>query len=209
MKKKRGRDANATALLCLHLQTDYMPGGAFGCDQAADFPKRVNKLKETYSYRFNHIFWVQHTYPEDHISFYINHEGKEDGDIIDMPDGGFLTLRPPHCIAGTLGATVPAKLKTSVMDRVLVRGTDSIRHSESSFSDTALDTLLKKENVTTLYIVGVYMDYGIKQTAMDAAKKGYAVWIFVDLVCCMGDDEEDTKKELKDLGIQLIISDKL
>lgn len=74
---------------------------------------------------------------------------------------------------------------------------------------TSLDNILKKNNIDTLYIMGLATDYCVKFTVLDALELGYKVFLIAD--GCRGvnispDDSEKAINEMKSRGAVIINS---
>ncbi len=92
-------------------------------------------------------------------------------------DGG---LWPVHCVAGSWGAALHPRLL--VEGEVVRKGTEghdgysgfSLRDPRSGRTTTTrLDDLLRRAGVRDVVIVGLATDYCVKETALDAARRGY------------------------------------
>jgi nicotinamidase/pyrazinamidase len=87
---------------------------------------------------------------------------------------------PVHCVAGTWGAELHPRL---AVDGPAVRKATGREDGYSGFSmrdvasgetlPTGLDTVLRELGVTRVVIVGLALDYCVKETALDAVKLGY------------------------------------
>ena len=47
-------------------------------------------------------------------------------------------------------------------------------------SDTAMEEILKRHGVTDVDVVGIATDYCVKETALDACRRGYQTNIYLD-----------------------------
>jgi len=101
-------------------------------------------------------------------------------------DGG---IWPVHCIGGTTGAEFHPDLDV-IDDAIRVRkgvgGEDGysafhIRDPETGAeSTTGLASQLKDEEVEKVVVVGLALDYCVKETALDAAKAGFDTTLLAD-----------------------------
>jgi nicotinamidase/pyrazinamidase len=69
-----------------------------------------------------------------------------------------------------------------------------------------LDELLKKRNITDLYICGLATDYCVKATALDAALFGYRTILLLDACRAVNlkqEDEENALEEMIRAGVKI------
>ena len=145
------------------------------------------------------IVATQDWHPPDHISFAVNHPGKEVFDVVKV-DGGTQVLWPPHCVQGTENARI--LVDNDLLSAVVRKGTDARFESYSAFRDdggssTGMDELLREHGVTALVIYGIATDYCVKATAIDAARAGFTVIVVESL--CRGVAVETTAQALKQM----------
>ena len=160
-----------------------------------DVESATRKLKE-------HGFLIvatQDYHPPDHISFAVNHPGKEVFDVVKV-DGRTQVLWPPHCVQGTENARI--LVDNDLLSAVVRKGTDARFESYSAFRDdggssTGMDELLREHGVTALVIYGIATDYCVKATAIDAARAGFTVIVVESL--CRGVAVETTAQALKQM----------
>ncbi|ODQ68554.1 Isochorismatase hydrolase [Nadsonia fulvescens var. elongata DSM 6958] len=88
------------------------------------------------------------------------------------------------------------------------------REYYSAFADvwglhqTELETFLKDNDITDLFIVGLSMDYCVKFTAIDAVKRGFKATVVQEATRAMG-KKEDAAMELLTNGVEMISLEKL
>ena len=145
------------------------------------------------------IVATQDYHPPDHISFAVNHPGKEVFDVVQI-DGRTQVLWPPHCVQGTENARI--LVDNDLLSAVVRKGTDARFESYSAFRDdggssTGMDELLREHGVTALVIYGIATDYCVKATAIDAARAGFTVIVVESL--CRGVAVETTAQALKQM----------
>lgn len=103
------------------------------------------------------------------------------------------TTWPVHCVAGTPGAELLPGLH--VTGPVVRKGTDgadgysgfSTRAPDGSTHPTELESLLRKENVDEVTVVGLAGDYCVGETALDAAALGFTTRMPLRLTRFVGD----------------------
>jgi nicotinamidase/pyrazinamidase len=68
---------------------------------------------------------------------------------------------------------------------------------------------LKKNKIDTVYVSGLTTEYCVRATALDALTAGFKVYVITDAVAgveAQAGDEKKALKEMRDAGIQLVIS---
>lgn len=79
---------------------------------------------------------------------------------------------PPHAMKGTAQAAIVAGLEPQSQDAVLEKST------YSPFLSTDLESVLRREGISKLYITGLHTDCCARHTSGDAFQKGYdLVWV--------------------------------
>lgn len=164
------------ALLVIDVQNDFLPGGALavpGGDEVV--PVAIEACR-----RLPVRYATQDWHPPDHASFAANHPGRTIGEVIDL-DGLSQVLWPVHCVAGTDGAELAGPLRDVPFDAIVRKGSDRRVDSYSGFFDngrrveTALRSILKRDGVSTLWVLGLATDYCVRATVLDALEGGWGV----------------------------------
>jgi nicotinamidase/pyrazinamidase len=196
------------ALLIVDMQNDFMPSGALPVPNADKLVPLINDLMHQCDLIVATLDW----HPPHHKSFASAHSKKKPGERIDF-EGYQQLLWPDHCIAHSSGAELVSELNTNLIDHLVYKGDDLNIDSYSAFFDnakqksTGLEQLLKKHNVSELYICGVALDYCVRHSAIDAANLGYKVFLVID--ACKGavispGDIEKAITEMLDAGVKFI-----
>lgn len=122
-------------------------------------------------------------------------------------DGG---VWPVHCVGGTWGAQLHPGL---VVEGPLIKkgtgGEDgysgfSVRDSSGAEHPTGLEALLRDHGVARVVVGGLATDYCVKETALDAAAKGFATFVLregVRAVDLAPGDGERALDEMRDAGV--------
>jgi nicotinamidase-related amidase len=71
------------------------------------------------------------------------------------------------------------------------------KHRISAFYNTALDTILRTQDIRHLYLAGVATDLAVQSAARDAHDRDYVITILAD--CCAAASDEDHKSSLATL----------
>lgn len=166
------------ALVLVDIQNDFMPGGALAVPDGDAVVPVANSLIPA----FDLVVATQDWHPPIHASFAANHEGREEGEVIDLA-GVQQVLWPRHCVQGTPGASFHSALDVSGISMVVRKGTDPGIDSYSGFFDnarakaTGLWDYLRERGVDHIVICGVATDYCVKFTALDARDLGLRVTV--------------------------------
>ena len=111
---------------------------------------------------------------------------------------------PVHCVAGTWGAEFNPALE--VDGDVVQKGVDggdgysgfSVRDPDSGAeADTRLENLLRAKGIERVVIAGLATDYCVKETAVDAAQRGFETVVLQDATRAVNLDEGDGRKALE------------
>ena len=173
------------ALIIVDYQNDFTPpDGALAVREGDEIAPRINQLAGSGEYDL--VVATRDWHPPDHGSF--------------VEQGG---LWPVHCVAGTPGAELHHALDPTPIDAVVDKGQDRETEGYSGFQGTALASLLRERDVEHVTVVGLATDYCVKNTALDALRKGLAVR--VDPAAVRGvdvrpGDSERALDELREAG---------
>jgi nicotinamidase/pyrazinamidase len=201
------------ALLLVDIQNDFCTGGALAVPDGDAVVPVANALGS----RFERIVATQDWHPPSHLSFAVNHAGKEPFELTEL-DGLPQVLWPPHCVQGTAGAEFHPALARGRIQRVFQKGTDPRIDSYSGFFDnghrkaTGLGDYLKSLGVTELVVLGLATDYCVKWTALDARELGFGVRVVED--GCRGvalarQDVPDALAAMAAAGVRIVRSHEL
>lgn len=199
------------ALIIVDVQKDFCKGGALEVKNGDDIVIVANKLIEKFKKENHLIIATKDWHPKSHKSFAVNSNGKigECGIL----NGLTQVWWPVHCVQNEKGSEFHDKLLP--IEKIVYKGTDENVDSYSGFFDngkinkTELDAILRKNNIDTLYILGLATDYCVKFTVLDALDLGYKVFLVED--GCKGVnlnpfDSENAIKEMISKGATTILS---
>ena len=144
------------ALVIVDFQNDFTPGGALAVPHGDEIAGRVRELAE--SGRFDLVVATRDWHPADHGSF--------------AERGG---PWPPHCVQDTPGAQLHDGAPTDRIDVIVDKGQDPGTDGYSGFEATELEQVLRDRGVDRVTVVGLATDYCVKNTALDALRKGFEV----------------------------------
>ena len=202
--------AGKIGAIVVDMQGDFtkMKNGSLavaGTDEA--FVKKVEDATKRLASHGFVIFGTQDWHPAEHVSFFINHEGKKPFELIEV-NGKPQVLWPPHCVQGTENARI--LVDNNLFMAVVKKGKDPRYDSYSGFQDdggakTEMDKILKRNGIQKVVVYGIATDYCVKATAIDAKNAGFKVIVVEDL--CKGVAPDTTKKAYKEMeaaGIKVI-----
>lgn len=153
------------ALLIVDVQRDFLPGGALAVPDGDAVVPVLAEAGKAFDAAGLPVVASRDWHPDDHCSF--------------RPYGG---AWPPHCRAGTPGASLPDALQLPANARIVDKATQSDKDAYSAFEGTDLDTWLRERGVRRLFIGGLATDYCVLNTANDALDHGYDVVLLEDAV---------------------------
>jgi nicotinamidase/pyrazinamidase len=142
------------ALIVVDMQNDFTPGGALAVDDGDAVIGPVNRLAAEAPF----VVATRDWHPPDHASFEVN--------------GG---IWPVHCVQGSKGAELHPDVNAGAIDVVVDTGYTPELAGYSGFEGTQLERLLRDHGVDKVHVVGLALDYCVKETALDARRAGFEV----------------------------------
>ncbi len=172
-----------TALIVVDVQNDFCEGGSLGLPGGAAAAAAISRKMAEGGYTHVVATRDHHIDPGDHFS--------------DTPD--FNTSWPPHCVAGTAGASFHSALDVVPVEAVFSKGEYTAAYSgfEGKSGDgKTLEEWLRAHEVTDVDVVGIATDFCVRATALDAAGAGFNVQVLLDLT--VGGSQPTVDATLKD-----------
>ena len=156
------------ALIVVDVQNDFCEGGSLAVAGGAGVADAISSLVREGGY--DHVVATRdyHVDPGAHFSA--------------APD--FVDTWPPHCRAGTPGASFHPALDVSGIEAVFSKGAHAAAYSGFEGHTTDGETLadwLRSREVTEVDVVGIATDHCVRATALDAAAAGFATTVLLDL----------------------------
>ena len=114
-----------------------------------------------------------------------------------------------HCVAGTWGAELHPSLRICEGGEVVRKGTGgedgysafSVRDPESGeVRATELDGLLERRGIERVVVVGLATDYCVKETALDATRRGLPTTVLRPAIAAVDLEEGDGDRALAELA---------
>ena len=177
------------ALIIVDMQNDFCkPTGALYIPETEDIIQPIIGLIN--SNEWNIVVFTQDWHPIRHSSF---------------------KVFSPHCIQHTFGAEIISELKFNCLPQVIFQkgylpNVDSLSgFSDANLISTGLHTKLQSLGISIVHIVGVAIEYCVKETTLDAVKYGFDVYVHTSMI--KGIDKEACENTLKlfaTKGINLI-----
>ncbi len=168
----------ADCLVIVDLQNDFMPGGALPVPGGDEIVAPINDLAA----RFPLVIATQDWHPEEHCSF--------------AESGG---MWPPHCVQRTWGAKLHAKFDMNRIHLIVLKGQHQDHDAYSGFQETTLKEDLLEHGIKRVFICGLATDYCVKQTAFDALKNRFQVFVLTDLVRAVNLNPGDGERALAEM----------
>ncbi len=169
------------ALIVVDVQNDFVdPNGGLSVKDAPSVVPNINAMISKARNEGRLIVYTQDWHPEVTPHF--------------AKDGG---IWPVHCIADSWGADLYPELEVVEDAEFVKKGTGgedgysgfSVRDPETEEeSDTAMEAILRKRGVEEVDVLGIATDYCVKETALDACKRGFKTTVYRS--CMMGVDLE-------------------
>ena len=182
-----------SALLVVDVQLDFCPGGVLPVPEGDTIIPVLNKYIKLFSGHKPPVFASRDWHARQTKHF------KEFGGTW-----------PQHCVRDTKGARFHPVLTLPAGSIILSKGMSSDDDSYSAFQavddqKTAFDALLRKHEITSLFIGGLATDYCVKWTVLDALKFGYKTTLLIDAIKGVDikpGDSEVALDEMTRLGAQ-------
>jgi len=174
------------ALLIVDVQNDFCPGGALPAPEGDKVVPVINRLMDIFPLIVASKDW----HPENTIHF---------------------DKWPKHCIQGTKGAELHPGLRQDRIDQIVLKGTMNVDEGYSVFEgiDIDLEKFLRDRGVDALYVVGLVTEYCVKESAIDAQKRGFITYVVKDAVEGVKLKEGDVDRafgEMEKAGVKIISS---
>lgn len=189
--RRRGSGLGNAAFVIVDVQNDFISGSlAVGTD-SEDIIAPINRLRSELAWGM--VVLTMDSHPADHCSFADNHPDTTLFEVaqIAAPDGSqnkvAQVMWPRHCVDGTEGWRLHPRLVVAPTDYVQKKGTDPRVDSYSGFFDnykgtaTGLESVLRANSITDVFICGLAYDYCAGSTAVDAARLGFRTHLISDL----------------------------
>ena len=166
------------ALIVVDVQNDFCPGGALAVPHGDAVIEPLNWLMRQHDL----VVATRDWHPPDHSSF--------------AEQGG---PWPVHCVQDTHGAQLRSDLDRDAIDAVIDKGQDRETEGYSGFEGTNLEQLLRERGVERVHIGGLALDYCVKNTALDALRKGFPVTVHLAATRAVNVEEGDRDRAVEEM----------
>ncbi|MBI5587833.1 MAG: bifunctional nicotinamidase/pyrazinamidase [Deltaproteobacteria bacterium] len=176
------------ALLIVDMQNDFCPGGALPVADGDLVVPALNRYMEIFKAEGVPIYASRDWHPAKTAHF------KEFG-------GQW----PAHCVRKTFGAEFHPDLELPKNAVIITKGDDPDSDGYSAFdghddSGRVFDERLRDDRVTHLYVGGLATDYCVKETVLDAVRKGFEVTVLMDAVKGVDVREGDSERAVQEMA---------
>jgi nicotinamidase/pyrazinamidase len=183
-----------STLVVVDMQNDFAdPAGSLYVPGGDEIVDAVNREIDRATQAGALVVYTQDWHPEHSPHF--------------APDGG---IWPVHCVADTWGAEWYPRLKVTTGERVVVvrkgmGGEDgysgfSVRDPlTGTESATGLEETLRTYEIERVVVVGLATEYCVKETAIDAARLGFATTVLTEAVRAVELQESDEARAFEEM----------
>lgn len=159
-----------SALVIEDVQNDFCPGGNLAVPGGDRVVPVLNRYGELFRRKGLPVYASRDWHPSDSGHF--------------NTGGG---VWPVHCVQETDGARFHPDLRLPVDTLIISKGMDPAQDGYSSFEAVTEDGVdfqssLRQRGVRHMYIGGLATDYCVKNTVLDALRRGFAVTLLIDAV---------------------------
>lgn len=186
------------ALIVVDVQVDFCEGGRLAVAGG-------NEVAERIAWTIQHVrgAYREIVFTKDWHNPWPDENG---GHFSENPD--FVDSWPVHCEAGSPGANLHpelAKVRDIYTMPIFRKGQGRPDYSgfQAVHSGQSLDEFLRESGIDEVHVVGIAGDYCVRQTALDAKRKGYATYLFPSMIASVGGPEatERVREELALLDV--------
>lgn len=207
MSTALNNDSHDRALLVIDVQNDFTAGGALEVPHGDEIVPLVNRIAT----HFRNVVQAQDWHPAGHISFASSHPGSKPFDTIELPYGPQV-LWPDHCIQGSKGAQFHRRLDIPHTQLIVRKGGNPQVDSYSAFTEadqqttTGLAGYLREKGITTVYLVGLALDFCVAWSALHARREGFVTYVVIDACRAIDSDGslERAMAEMQNAGVMFI-----
>lgn len=201
-------------MLVIDAQLDFMPateenyangnGGALAVKEGDQIVPVVNELLK----KFELVIFTKDWHPPGMKAFASSYKTKKPFDTYKVK-GEVDTLWPDHCIQNTRGADIHEDIDLSLIDGefyIFKKGMEKDSHPYSGFGAEGLEDFLNERGVEKVFLLGLALDFCIRDTAIDAAMKGFETIVVGDGTRPIDPNTDPTLKLFQEAGVKMIES---
>ncbi|MHA6621619.1 nicotinamidase [Pseudonocardia sp. DLS-67] len=179
------------ALIVVDVQNDFCEGGSLAVEGGGAVAAAISGHLRTAAY--------------DHVVATRDHHIDPGAHFSAEPD--FVDSWPPHCRAGTPGASFHPALDVAPIEAVFSKGDYTAAYSGFEGTEpggAGLADWLRAQGVDTVEVVGIATDHCVRATALDAAAEGFTTAVLLEM--CAGVAPATTERALEEMqaaGVRL------
>jgi len=205
---------NRKALIVVDAQYDFMPaseedyangmGGALAVMDGDQIIPVINELLK----KFDLVIFTKDWHPVGMKAFASSYKTKKPFDTYKV-NGVEDTLWPDHCLQNSRGADIHEGIDFGLIEGdfyIFKKGMDKNSHPYSGFGAEGLEEFLNEREVEQIFIVGLALDYCVKDTAIDSAMKGFETIVIEDGTKPIDPNINPTLTDFQDAGVKMIES---
>ncbi|HOM71519.1 MAG TPA: isochorismatase family protein [Armatimonadota bacterium] len=175
------------ALVIIDVQKCFLPGGPLAVEEGDKVVPVLNEYIKIFKNRGLPIFATRDWHPP------VTKHFKEYGG-----------LWPPHCIRDTPGAEFAPGLELPEDTEIISAGVGPEEEGYSSFEGAnedgeSFEEVLRSQGILHLYVGGIATDYCVKETTLDALRKGFKATLLQDAVKAVNLKPGDDKRAIDDM----------
>jgi nicotinamidase/pyrazinamidase len=175
------------ALLIVDVQNDFCPGGALAVRGGDEVVPVINALAARFAEEGRPVLASRDWHPRETAHF--------------VSGGG---PWPEHCVADTHGAAFHPDLRLPPGTIVITTGTEPDADGYSAYEGRTaagerLDATLERLGVGRLVVAGLATDYCVKQSVLDARRRGVEVVVVSDAVRGVDLSPGDSARALEEM----------
>jgi nicotinamidase/pyrazinamidase len=198
-------------LVVIDIQNDFLPGGSLAVPNGDEIFEITQQLLDAPDL-WAGIYVSKDWHPQNHCSFAKNNDAQEFTVKI-LPGIGDQMMWPVHCVQNSFGAELSSAIRWPSDINIVLKGTKENVDSYSAFGDakdktlekTTLESLLLRDNIDSVYCIGLALDFCVAYSAKDAQIAGFKSTVIVP--ACRGIAKESIEREMeamRNLGVTML-----
>jgi len=206
---------NKDVLIVVDVQYDFVPvsdeyfekglGGALAVSGGNEIVPVINELLS----KFELVIFTKDWHPIEMEAFASSHPDKKPFDSYINSQGVEDILWPDHCIRETIGAELHHGIQFENIKGdfyIFKKGMTKDFHPYGGFNGTGLGDFLRERKIENTYIVGLALDYCVKDTALESVEEDFNTVVIEDGTAAISEDLNELYKIFKENNIPLIES---
>jgi nicotinamidase/pyrazinamidase len=163
-------------LVVVDVQSDFCQDGVLEVAGAESLIEPLNRVIAAADRSNMQIVFTRDWHPNNHSSF--------------KPGGRW----PPHCIQESQGAKFHPRLKQPAGTYVVDIGVEATRPGYSPYEQSAMDEVINRPDVDTVYVTGIALEYCVRATCMDTIDRQKKVVALEPYILAASDDPNERER---------------